>query len=83
MRGIKVSVDEQVITRLLSERETARNDGDKLAVAVAAFLAATANRSSVSEKTKKALRQALKSYVKGQKWNGPAGGWCGKISGKM
>jgi hypothetical protein len=55
----------------LSQREKARNDGDKLAVAVRAFLKGKAKLG--------ALKKALMLYCVEQSWNGPAASWTKDI----
>lgn len=60
--------------RHINERDKARDDGDRLAVAVKSFLLGRGKRALRRE----SLNEALAVYCKEQGWMGPAGSWVTK-----
>ena len=56
----------------LSQRDQARDDGDKLAIRVREHL--------IGNFTDDDLRIALMQYCISQNWNGPTGGWASEIA---
>ena len=69
-------------TRLLRQRDQARNDGDTLAVIAQGFLDYKSKKGEpvavTVVKARESLIEGIRAYCEGQGWNGPAGRWVDK-----